>query len=307
MNVKTRRRAWQALGLVALPGLLLALIVVPAHLFAGQLPTRSADVYPRQSPVALANGWAVVWAAVWLSGAVVHAVLPGAARRAFWEYAAPAAYLVGGYLGVAATVTVTANLGAPAIRAPDADWQQNVVPVIGAVTAAALVAAIGQRAVAGLPDPTRVNGPLRQVWIAKVCAGPTYWLFNIGLAVGLGLLSLRLTGPATAAAGTAVIAAVSLWFGSARISITPRGVRVRLGMFGPVGWRLPVDRIRAVDVVQVAVIWPPRFVSVVLRDGPALALRLDTGNTRVVAMPEAPEAADMLRAWLAVGTGAPAH
>ena len=94
-------------------------------------------------------------------------------------------------------------------------------------------------------------------------------------------------------------AAVALWFRTARVSITPGGVRVRLGLFGLVGWRLPVERIASVGVVPVSVWWPPRrLTSVVLRGGPALSLRTTSGSTRVVTMPQATEAAEVLSGWL---------
>jgi hypothetical protein len=298
-----RRRLWQAIGLLLVPAVLLAIIAVPAHLFAGRLPIVSADRYVRVAPVQGANGSAGFWVLLWLAGLGAFALLRGKecrVFRVFWEYALPAAYLLGGFLAGGAVVDAVNNLDAAGIQPPDRlGWQAGVPPMVGALLCGAIGAAIGRAVVGAERDPLQARGRVRAVWVSEVRAGRDGWLLQAAWAAPWVLLTAWGSGLGAGLTVVAFLLAVSLWFQTARISITPAGVRVRLGLFGLFGWRLPMERIVSVDVVPVSAWWPPRWLpDVVLRSGPALALGTTAGSTRVIAVPEAAEAAAVLRGWL---------
>jgi hypothetical protein len=293
-------RLWQAIGLLLAPAVLLAIIAVPAHLFAGRLPVVSADRYVRVPPVQGANGSAGFWVLLWLAGLGAFTLLRGKERWVFWEYALPFAYLLAGLLAGGAVVDVVNNLDAAVIQPPDRlGWQAGVPPMAGALLCGVIGAAIGRAVVAAERDPLQARGAVRSVWLAEVRADRDFWLLTAALGAPWVLLTAWGSGLGAGLTMIAFLLALSLWFQTARISITPAGVRVRLGLFGVFGWRLPIERIVSVDVVPVNVWWPPRWVTdVVLGSGPGLALRTTSGSTRVIAIPEAPEAAELLRGWL---------
>jgi hypothetical protein len=312
--LRTARRsapgaAWRALALYGGPALLLAATVLPTALLLGRLPRY--EVAPHQEHplnylfgAEAFGGWVVAgWAA-----ALIVSRTSQPPRPRLWERWVPLVYALGG-LTIAFTVPpIVLNLDRAYGLPPDAGGALRLPFTYAFAAACAGVGLVlGRRAAATEPVPRPAT---RAVWISRVDAGPSWWLAQLGsglvaaLLVAVPLAQADLWGPALQTGGTilGLCVAIFAWASRGQVSITPAGVRVRLGHVPVLGWELRIDQIASVEVARILLLRSPAILllptHLALRDGPALVLRTTWGARRWVTMPEAEEAAAVLRTWL---------
>jgi hypothetical protein len=314
-TLRTLRRpapgaAWRALALYVGPALLLAGTVLPTALLLGRLPSHEVPPYqehPLRYLVAaeVLGGWLVAgWATV-----LVVAATSRPPRPRLWETWVPLLYALGG-LTIAFTVPpILLNLDRPYGVPYDAGAALRLpltYAFSGACAGVGLV--LGRRAAATEPGP---RAAARAVWISRVDAGRSWWLAQLAFALGLSLLvavpfvQAALWGAAVQTAGTVlgVSVAILAWGSRGQVSITPAGVRVRVGHVPVLGWELRIDQIASVEVANLRLLRSPAALllptRLALRDGPALVVRTTWGTRRWVTVPDAEDAAAVLRTWLA--------
>jgi hypothetical protein len=306
---------WRALALGALPAALLAATALPAILLSGRLPRLEAA--PRGGHptgyVLMAVVFASLVASGWAALAAVVAGTPPARsrRRKAWELGLPLLGMVGGAAAALADLPVMVNLD----RSAGIGLSGGAVDLLAACAAVlaggGLALLAGRRAAAAEPDD-RPRGAVRAVWLRDVSAGPSWWtmqaMFGLVLLAALvvpsGLAGDWAGGLGPAVVMLAFVGLLVVYASNARVAVSTAGVRVRLGVLAPVGAELPIRDIRAVDVVALRslpwrALWctlPPRLV---LRGGPALVIRTRAGGRCVITVPDADEAAGLLRGWLA--------
>jgi hypothetical protein len=293
---------WSTLGLLVVPALVAAAFVVPARALGAHLPAPGPG--SPYWPLAKVGGfWASYWLLIWLIGLFVFGLVPRDQRRGVWELGVTSAYAAAGFFVCLFAVVMAQNLNAPARVDPeDWCWRLGLVAVLGACALGGLGAFIGRRATADEFDPVRVRGRVRAAWLTTTWAGLGHWLWSLlgGLLIVLLLVATNQFSLDVAIVVAAALTAVALSFGVARVSITPAGIRVRLGPYGMVSWRYRTDEIVSVEVTRLARV-PLRpslsWQNVRFRGGPGLLLRTRFGTVHVIAMERAVEAAAVLQGW----------
>jgi hypothetical protein len=96
---------------------------------------------------------------------------------------------------------------------------------------------------------------------------------------------------------------LGVWASKGYVTISDSGIRAYYGHIPLLGWQVGIDQIASVEVGRVrllrsAAAWQC-LSHLALRDGPALIVRTRTGGRRVVTVPEAEDAAAVLRQWMA--------
>jgi hypothetical protein len=302
---------WSTLGLLVVPALVTAAFAVPARALGGHLPAPGPDS-PYWPVASVGDFWAGCWLLIWLIGLFVFGLLPRNQREGLWELGVPSAYAAAGFFVCLFAVAMVQNLNAPARVDPaDWGWRLGLVAVLGACALGGLGAFIGRRATAGAFDPVRVPGRVRAAWLTTTWAGLGHWLWSLlgGVLVTVLLVATNQLSPDVAIVVAAALTAIALSFGVARVSVTPAGVRVRLGPYGMVSWRHRIDEIVSVEVTRLARV-PLRpsisWQNVRFRGGPALLLRTRFGTVHVIAMERAAAAAAVLQGWLSQPVAPPA-
>jgi hypothetical protein len=299
---------WRVLALHVGPALLLAATVLPLVLFRDRLPrfapppNQHHEMYLLPNAYLLGASVAAGWAtAFWIS------FTSGTLLRQLWEIWLPMLYGLGG-MSVAANAELLArNLDQPYARQSLPGTAGMEVVVLAAVAGAGAGLLLGRRV-------ARIEAPrppaVRAVWVRQVDADLSWWLAQATWAVALPLLvavPFALAGSWSVALQFGVVpltvcAAACVWASRGHVAITPAGIRVRWGRVPVFGWELGVEYIAAVEVRRAHVLrglvaWTG-MESLCLRGGPALVLRMSWGE-RWVTVPEAEEAAAVLRNWIA--------
>jgi hypothetical protein len=312
---------WRVLALHVGPALLLLATVLPLVLFQDRLPGYPVPPPPphrnHEMPLLvvavvdgapLVAGWATAFGISFLSGEP---------RRRLLAVVLPLLYALGGMTVVSNAQWLARNLDQPYLRwpAPDAFGAEVLV------AAAALGAGVGLLLARRVTKPVAARPPaVRAVWVCQVDADLSWWLLQAAWAMPVALLAAAppaLNGSWGRALEFGVLplamcAAICTWASRGHVAVTAAGVRVRWGRLPVFGWELGVEYLTAVDVRRARVLrslsaWIGTE-SLCLRTGPALVLRTRWGE-RWVTVPEADDAAAVLRNWIdgrrAIPAGAP--
>lgn len=300
---------WRAMALHVGPALLLAATVLPTLLLQERLPRYQQAPYQAHaiswSAGVLATGACLV--AAWFA-VLVFASTGSPHRRPLWGLWVPLLYAAGG-LAVAITVPdLILNLDRRYSLPGGAGGLPRWAFTWAAVAACASIGVLlGRRAAATMRAPTSAN---RAVWIAEVDADRSWWLLQGALALAAALL---LAAPALLAGyvseplegAASVLATFGLgaaWASTGLVTISPMGIRVALGHVRLYGWELPIEQITSVDVASVQVcrpsVWIRSWRHLALRDGRALIVSTRSGGRHVVTVPDADDAAAVLKQWI---------
>lgn len=147
------------------------------------------------------------------------------------------------------------------------------------------------------------------MWISSVEAGRSWWLWQAVVIAPCALLFALLPefggwwGERVEAALVILSLGVlvAAWGSRGSVSISPAGIRVSVGQVGLVGWSIGIERITSVDVADVRLMrgpfwsWTKHFG---LCDGPALIVTTHGYRRHVITLPDADDAAVVLREWL---------
>lgn len=154
--------------------------------------------------------------------------------------------------------------------------------------------------------PVRVPADGVAVWTQL--ARPRPWLpavLLVGAAASLG--GGVLADSPTQVWGSAALAVAAVAVGGVRVTVDARGLTLS-GLLGVPRYRVPLGRIAAADVVEVAPLafggWGLRLsrrgeVGVILRAGPGLRVDRIAGRPLVITVDDAATGAGLLRALLA--------
>ncbi len=304
---------WRLAALWLGPLLLLLVTVLPAALLAGRLPSFEVPPYQRHrmSPVfaawlagpALAGAWtALMIAYLWLCRT-------GLARNQLWRFWLPLLYFCGGGAAAWSNTLVAINLDRPYALPPDAQGAAGLLIDSAAGLLAAVPAVLIGRRAADFDQMLRPRPVSRTIWISEVQPSATWWLIRGATLLAVVLVCVSLFGLA-GDAGTGLAAGLVmggfqallvLLASTAQLVLTPDGIRVRYGHLGIVGSVTTMDQIESIEVTTVRLLklratWygPAQLV---LRDGPALLVHTRWGERRWFTLPEAQEAAALLRTW----------
>ena len=302
--------AWRVLALYVGPALLVGLSI----LVRTPLPSSGAPFSVRLLIAAETLLLDLPLIVAWIVVIVIRLSSLDPNRRKVWELGTPIVYLIGG-MGIA--IDTSGRLerlaehfgGVLAVHPPL--WY-----AVGWATAAVCVAmglVLGRRAAATEPAPRTST---RSVWISSVDAGRSWWRWWAVLATPWILLAALLPlfdGWVERLEFALVILSlgvlVAAWGSRGSVSISPTGIRVSFGHVGLIGWSIGIEQIMSVEVADVrlmrGVFWGG-MKHFGLRDGPALIVTTRGFQKHVITLPDAEDAAAVLREWLAQRQAAPA-
>ena len=301
-----RRRRELAL---ALPGVVAAVaVVVSSLLLADRVP---ATVPSRWGADGLVVDTLPLWGLTLAMGALVvvlAGVLAVVGRRIGPHGAQRLAsgLAVGAPLAVLAlhvgTLLAAAEGGADARFPGGAGLVALGLLVVGTAVTAAVVEPVDQPTTHLAVRTVEVVPGEAVVWSGRTSA--PRWLSAVLVATGVVTVPLAAVEVPWVGGLVLVVVLLALSLLTARVTVGPAGLRIRLGPLGVVRLDVPLDEIVAVDAIEVDPLahggWGVRLMpglrAVVFRSGPGLRVEQRDGPTTVVTLDRAAEAAGVLRA-----------
>lgn len=310
--------AWRIIALWVGPPALALAMLLPGLTLAGRL-AHTAGWRRFMDTTTLSAICFAAFVAAWLvTVGVYHLILvpDRRDRQSFWRVWLPALYGLGGQVAAFLGMMVVAG-----IDRPEAPTLGALAPMDYPVGVGGLLLAGGAGQFLGrlAGDSDRLHGPRpnsRAVWITEVHPDPMWWTLQ---AAGAVAFSVMLSAPfATAWGGTAAVASglslVTYQFMMTLISsrvtliLTADGIFLRRGYVGSRRTLLTMAGIESVEVANaqlprllLSCLLPHRWGSeqgqLLLRNGPAVAVRTRWGERRWFTVPDASEMAGLLQKW----------
>ncbi len=304
---------WRLAALWLGPLLLLLVTVLPAALLAGRLPSFEVPPYQRHRMSPVFTAWlagpalAGAWAALMMG--YLSLCRTGLARNQLWRFWLPLLYFCGGGAAAWSNSLVAINLDRPYALPPDAQGAAGLLIDSAAGLLAAVPAVLIARRAAHFDQVLRPRSVSRAIWISEVQPSATWWLIRGATLLAVVLVCVSLFGLA-GDAGTGLAAGLVmggfqallvLLASTAQLVLTPDGIRVRYGHLGILTSVTTMDQIESIEVATARLLklratWYGS-AQMVLREGPALVVRTRWGEMRWFTLPEAQEAAALLRTW----------
>jgi hypothetical protein len=289
------------------PALILAALVVPAVVLSSRLPDPIAIHWSLDGrPNGFGPWWlvtvllSVLWCAGWA------ALQTNRGNR----WSATSVYAIGGALLSAHTLGLLSNLdrgsGRDAAVLPGSPGMLLII-VAGMVVLGALGWVL---AGPDSPVPDSAAPPLPTVRLGAaeqaVWTGRAHNAVLPGIAMAAAVLLFVLSGRAPLIL-CAVVILIVLIFSAVRVVAGPRGVQVRLGVFGWPRQTVPLSEIADARSISLAPLefggwgWRvrPGRRAVIIRGGPAIDLRLRDGKRFLITVDDAERAAGLVNDYLA--------
>lgn len=306
---------WRVAALWVVPALLLLATILPAVLLAGRLPELEGPPYGRHpmDPTGLAWLAGVGVGAAWAALVIVYLSLrfSGMSRQHLWRLGVPLLYFGAGLAIAWVNSFVAINLDGPYTAPPASPGTPGqLMECAAGLLVGACGVALGRRAADSDRD-ARPRPASRAIWISEVRPSAGWWLIRsvaplvmlLFFVGSFGLVGAPGAGLATGLMVSGFQALPFLLASSNQIVLTPDGIRVRYGHLRMWTSVTTIDQIESIDVTTVRLLklraaWFG-MTQLLVRDGPALVVRTRWGERRWFTLPEAEEAAVLLRRWKA--------